>query len=243
MRRASANIANVYGHLVNETMYENALNEHTRYIRKVGVTFIPHPTKDRTPVVVAALQPGVQPSRDLVDLVQMTINQKLNPQVKPDPQDIVFLVAEAAGFEGEETFLPMTLTAKIMYELVKFYAGKPLETLQKMQQALRPEEVRAQVRGGDVELFRANPLFQGMPNTDGLKVKGTLIYLLDRIIASREGDEAVAAPFRPDVPVAISLADVPDRRRQNASGAPLVPASTRSRPTRKRTGSSATRTG
>ena len=219
----SGNIANVYGHLVNETMYENALNEHTRYIRKVGVTFIPHPTKDRTPVVVAALQPGVQPSRDLVDLVQMTINQKLNPQVKPDPQDIVFLVAEAAGFEGEETFLPMTLTAKIMYELVKFYAGKPLETLQKMQQALRPEEVRAQVRGGDVEFFRANPLFQGMPNTDGLKVKGTLIYLLDRIIASREGDEAVAAPFRPDVPVAISLADVPDRLVKRLGTPPLRP--------------------
>ena len=219
----SGNIANVYGHLVNETMYENALNEHTRYFRKVGVTFIPHPTKDRTPVVVAALQAGVQPSRDLVDLVQMTINQKLNPQVKPDPQDVVFLVAEAAGFEGEETFLPMTLTAKIMYELVKFYAGKPLETLQKMQQALRPEEVRAQIRGGDVEFFRANTLFQGMPNTDGLKVKGTLIYLLDRIIASREGDEAVVAPFRPDVPVALSLADVPDRLVKRLGTPPLRP--------------------
>jgi len=58
----SGNIANVYGHLVNETMYENALNEHTRYFRKVGVTFIHHPTKDRTPVVVAALQTGVQPA-------------------------------------------------------------------------------------------------------------------------------------------------------------------------------------
>ena len=219
----SGNIANVYGHLVNETMYENALNEHTRYFRKVGVTFIHHPTKDRTPIVVAALQPGVQPSRDLVDLVQMTINQKLNPQVKPDPQDIVFLVAEAAGFEGEETFLPMTLTAKIMYELVKFYAGKPLETLQKMQQALRPEEVRAQIRGGDVECFRANPLFQGMPNTDGLKVKGTLIHLLDRIIASREGDETVAAPFRPDVPVAVTLADVPDRLVKRLGTPPLRP--------------------
>jgi enoyl-CoA hydratase/carnithine racemase/acyl-coenzyme A synthetase/AMP-(fatty) acid ligase/NADPH:quinone reductase-like Zn-dependent oxidoreductase len=219
----SGNIANVYGHLVNETMYENALNEHTRYFRKVGVTFIHHPTKDRTPVVVAALQPGVQPSRDLVDLVQMTINQKLNPQVKPDPQDIVFLVAEAAGFEGEETFLPMTLTAKIMYELVKFYAGKPLETLQKMQQALRPEEVRAQIRGGDVEFFRASPLFKGMPNTDGLKVKGTLIYLLDRIIASREGDEAVAAPFRPDVPVAVSLADVPGPLVKRLGTPPLRP--------------------
>ena len=219
----SGNIANVYGHLVNETMYENALNEHTRYFRKVGVTFIQHPTKDRTPVVVAALQPGVQPSRDLVDLVQMTINQKLNPQVKPDPQDIVFLVAEAAGFEGEETFLPMTLTAKIMYEMVKFYAGKPLETLRKMQQALRPEEVRARIRGGDVEFFRASPLFQGMPNTDGLKVKGTLIYLLDRIIASREGDEAVDAPFRPDEPVAVSLADVPDRLVKRLGTPPLRP--------------------
>ena len=219
----SGNIANVYGHLVNETMYENALNEHTRYFRKVGVTFIHHPTKDRTPVVVAALQPGVQPSRDLVDLVQMTINQKLNPQVKPDPQDIVFLVAEAAGFEGEETFLPMTLTAKIMYEMVKFYAGKPLETLQKMQQALRPEEIRAQIRSGDVEFFRANPLFQGMPNTDGLKVKGTLIYLLDRIIASREGDETVAAPFRPDVPAAVSLPDVPDRLVKRLGTPPLRP--------------------
>jgi len=41
----------------------------------------------------------------------------------------------------------MTLTAKIMYELVKFYAGKPLETLQKMQQVVRPEEVRAQIAG------------------------------------------------------------------------------------------------
>lgn len=219
----SGNIANVYGHLVNETMYENALNEHTRYFRKVGVTFIHHPTKDRTPVVVAALQPGVQPSRDLVDLVQMTINQKLNPQVKPDPQDIVFLVAEAAGFEGEETFLPMTLTAKIMYELVKFYAGKPLETLLKMQQALRPEEVRAQVRGGDVEVFRASPLFQGLPNTDGLKVKGTLIYLLDRIIASREGDEAMAAPFRPDVPAAVPLADVPGPLVKRLGTPPLRP--------------------
>jgi enoyl-CoA hydratase/carnithine racemase/acyl-coenzyme A synthetase/AMP-(fatty) acid ligase/NADPH:quinone reductase-like Zn-dependent oxidoreductase len=219
----SGNIANVYGHLVNETMYENALNEHTRYFRKVGVTFIHHPTKDRTPVVVAALQPGIQPSQDLIDLVQMTINQKLNPQVKPDPQDIVFLVAEAPGFEGEETFLPMTLTAKIMYELVKFYAGKPLETLRKMQQALHPGEVRGQIRGGDVEFFRANPLFQGMPNTDGLKVKGTLIYLLDRIIASREGDEAAAAPFRPDVPVAVSLADVPDRLVKRLGTPPLRP--------------------
>jgi enoyl-CoA hydratase/carnithine racemase/acyl-coenzyme A synthetase/AMP-(fatty) acid ligase len=219
----SGNIANVFGHLVNETMYENALNEHTRYFRKVGVTFIPHPTKDRTPVVVAALQPGVQPSRDLVDLVQMTINQKLNPQVKPDPQDIVFLVAEAGGFEGEETFLPMTLTAKIMYELVKFYAGKPLETLRKMQHSLRPEEVRAQIRGGDVEFFRASPLFQGLPNTDGLKVKGTLIYLLDRIIASREGDEAVDAPFRPDVPAAVSLADVPGALVKRLGTPPLLP--------------------
>ncbi|MGB7631907.1 MAG: enoyl-CoA hydratase/isomerase family protein, partial [Candidatus Deferrimicrobium sp.] len=68
----SGNIANVYGHLVNETMYENVLNEHTRYFRKVGVTFIHHPTKDRTPVVVAALQPGVQPGQELTDLIQKT---------------------------------------------------------------------------------------------------------------------------------------------------------------------------
>jgi enoyl-CoA hydratase/carnithine racemase/acyl-coenzyme A synthetase/AMP-(fatty) acid ligase/NADPH:quinone reductase-like Zn-dependent oxidoreductase len=217
----SGNIANVYGHLVNETMFENALNEHTRFFRKVGVTFIPHPTKDRTPVVVAALQPGVQPSQDLIDLVQMTINQKLNPQVKPDVQDIVFLAAEVAGFEGEETFLPMTLTAKIMYELIKFYAGKPLETLQQMQQALRPEEVRAQIRGGDAEFFRATKLFQGMPNTDGLKVKGTLIYLLDRIIASREGDEVVTVPFRPDAPPADFFADIPDRLVQRLGTPPL----------------------
>jgi len=217
----SGNIANVYGHLVNETMFENALNEHTRYFRKVGVTFIPHPTKDRTPVVVAALQPGVQPSQDLIDLIQMTINQKLNPQVKPDVQDIVFLVAEVAGFEGEETFLPMTLTAKIMYELIKFYAGKPLETLVQMQQALASDEVRAQIRGGDVEFFRASPLFQGMPNTDGLKVKGTLIYLLDRIIASREGDEVVTATFRPDAPPADSLAEIPDRLIKRLGTPPL----------------------
>ena len=217
----SGNIANVYGHLVNETMYENVLNEHTRYFRKVGVTFIHHPTKDRTPVVVAALQPGVQPGQDLTDLIQKTINQKLNPQVKPDVQDIVFLVAEAAGFEGEETFLPMTLTAKIMYELIKFYAGKPFETLQQMQQALASDEVRAQIRGGDVELFRASPLFQGMPNIDGLKVKGTLINLLDRIIASRAGDEVVTAPFRPDVPAADSLAEIPDRLVKRLGTPPL----------------------
>jgi enoyl-CoA hydratase/carnithine racemase/acyl-coenzyme A synthetase/AMP-(fatty) acid ligase len=206
----SGNIANVYGHLVNETMYENVLNEHTRYFRKVGVTFIPHPTRDRTPVVVVALQPGVQSSQDLIDLIQKTINQKLNPQVKPDAQDIVFLPAEVPGFEGEETFLPMTLTAKIMYELIKFYAGKPLEILKQMQITLRPDEVRAQIRDGDTEFFRANPLFQGLPNTDGLKVKGTLINLLDRIIASREGDEVVTAPFRPDVPMADSCVDIPD---------------------------------
>src|SRR3990172_4443834 len=126
----------------------------------------------------------------------------------------------------------MTLTAKIMYEMVKFYPGKPLETLRKMQQALRPEEVRARIRGGDVEFFRASPLFQGMPNTDGLKVKGTLIYLLDRIIASREGDEAVAAPFRPDEPVAVSLADVPDRLVQPPGTPPLPPGT---RPDRART--------
>lgn len=219
----SGNIANVYGHLVNETMYENALNEHTRYFRKVGVTFIHHPSKDRTPVVVAALQPGVQPSRDLIDLVQKTINQKLNPQVKPDPQDVVFLVAEAPGFEGEETFLPMTLTAKIMYDLIKFYGGKPLETLKRMQQALSPDEVRARIRGGDTEIFRANPLFQGFPNTDGLKVKGTLINVLDRIIAAREGDEQVAAPFRPDVPPAVFLADVPERLVKRLGDPPLRP--------------------
>jgi len=219
----SGNIANVYGHLVNETMYENALNEHTRHFRKVGVTFIHHPTKDRTPVVVASLQPGVQPSRDLIDLVQKTINQKLNPQVKPDPQDIVFLMAEAPGFEGEETFLPMTLTAKIMYELIKFYAGKPLETLKSMQQALSPDEVRAQIRGGDTEIFRANPLFQGFPNTDGLKVKGTLIHVLDRIIAAREGDEEAGAPFLPDVPAAVSLADVPERLVKRLGDPPLRP--------------------
>lgn len=219
----SGNIANVYGHLVNETMYENVLNEHTRYFRKVGVTFIPHPTRDRTPVVVAALQPGIQPSQDLIDLVQKTINQKLNPQVKPDVQDIVFLPAEVPGFEGEETFLPMTLTAKIMYELVKFYAAKPLETLKQMQQALRPEEVRAQIREGDTEFFRADPLFQGMPNTDGLKVKGTIINLLDRIIASREGDEAVTAPFRPDAPMAESCVNIPDRLVKRLGTAPLRP--------------------
>jgi len=217
----SGNIANVNGHLVNETMYENALNEHTRFFRKVGVTFIHHPTKDRTPVVVAALQPGVQPGQELIDLVQMTINQKLNPQVKPEVQDIVFLVAEAAGFEGEETFLPMTLTAKIMYELIKFYAAKPQETLKRMQQALVPDEVRATIRGGDAEFFRANPLFQGMPNLDGLKVKGTLINILDRVIASREGDEAVTAPFRPDAPVADSYADIPDRLVKRLGDPPL----------------------
>jgi enoyl-CoA hydratase/carnithine racemase/acyl-coenzyme A synthetase/AMP-(fatty) acid ligase len=217
----SGNIANVNGHLVNETMYENALNEHTRYFRKVGVTFIHHPTKDRTPVVVAALQPGVQPGQELVDLVQMTINQKLNPQVKPENQDIVFLTAEAAGFEGEETFLPMTLTAKIMYELIKFYAGKPLETLKLMQQALVPDEVRSTIRGGDAEFFRANPLFQGMPNLDGLKVKGTLINILDRVIASREGDEAVTAPFRPDAPVADPYAHIPDRLVKRLGDPPL----------------------
>jgi enoyl-CoA hydratase/carnithine racemase/acyl-coenzyme A synthetase/AMP-(fatty) acid ligase len=217
----SGNIANVYGHLVNETMYENVLNEHTRYFRKVGVTFIHHPTKDRTPVVVAALQPGVQPSQELIDLVQKTINQKLNPQVKPEGQDIVFLVAEAGGFEGEETFLPMTLTAKIMYELIKFYAGKPLETLKRMQQALVPDEIRAQIRGGDSEFFRASPLFQGLPNIDGLKVKGTLINLLDRIIASREGDEVATAPFRPDAPVAESLTDIPDRLVKRLGDPPL----------------------
>jgi enoyl-CoA hydratase/carnithine racemase/acyl-coenzyme A synthetase/AMP-(fatty) acid ligase len=217
----SGNIANVYGHLVNETMYENALNEHTRYFRKVGVTFIHHPTKDRTPVVVAALQPGIQPGQDLIDLVQKTINQKLNPQVKPDVQDVVFLAAEAAGFEGEETFLPMTLTAKIMYELIKFYAGKPLETLKQMQRALVPDEVRTQIRGGDTEFFRSSPLFQGMPNTDGLKVKGTLINLLDRIISSREGDEVVTAPFRPDVPVADSCVDIPGRLVKHLGDPPL----------------------
>ena len=217
----SGNIANVYGHLVNETMYENALNEHTRYFRKVGVTFIHHPTKDRTPVVVAALQPGIQPGQDLIDLVQKTINQKLNPQVKPDVQDVVFLAAEVAGFEGEETFLPMTLTAKIMYELIKFYAGKPLETLKQMQRALVPDEVRAQIRGGDTEFFRSSPLFQGMPNTDGLKVKGTLINLLDRIISSREGDEVVTAPFRPDVPVADSCVDIPGRLVKRLGDPPL----------------------
>jgi enoyl-CoA hydratase/carnithine racemase/acyl-coenzyme A synthetase/AMP-(fatty) acid ligase len=217
----SGNIANVNGHLVNETMFENALNEHTRYFRKVGVTFIHHPTKDRTPVVVAALQPGIQPSQELIDLVQMTINQKINPQVKPEVQDIVFLVAEAPGFEGEETFLPMTLTAKIMYELIKFYAGKPLETLKAMQQALLPDEVRASIRGGDTEIFRADPLFLGMPNLDGLKVKGTLINLLDRVIASREGDEAVTAPFRPEVPMAVSLAEVPDRLVKRFGDPPL----------------------
>lgn len=219
----SGNIANVYGHLVNETMYENALNEHTRYFRKVGVTFIHHPTKDRTPVVVAALQPGIPPSQDLIDLVQKTINQKLNPQVKPDPQDIVFLPAEAPGFEGEETFLPMTLTAKIMYDLIKFYAGKPLETLQRMRRALSPDEVRAKVRGGDTEIFRANPLFRGFPNTDGLKVKGTLIHVLDRIVAAREGDEAVAAPFRPDAPAAEPCKEIPDRLVKRLGTPPLRP--------------------
>lgn len=217
----SGNIANVNGHLVNETMYENALNEHTRYFRKVGVTFIHHPTKDRTPVVVVSLQPGVQPGQELIDLVQMTIHRKLNPQVKPEVQDIVFLVAEAAGFEGEETFLPMTLTAKIMYELIKFYASKPLETLQRMQQALAPDEVRATIRGGDAEFFRANPVFQGMPNLDGLKVKGTLIHILDRVIASREGDEAVTASFRPDAPVADTCADVPARLVKRLGDPPL----------------------
>ena len=206
----SGNIANVNGHLVNETIYENVLNEHTRFFKKVGVTFIHHPTKDRTPVVVAALQPGVMPSQDLIDLIQKTINQKLNPQVKPDVQDIVFLICDVPGFEGEETFLPMTLTAKIMYELIKFYAGKPFETLEKMQQALLSDEVRAQIRGGDTEFFRADPLFQGMPNTDGLKVKGTLINLLDRIIASREGEEAAIASYRPDAPVADPYVNVPD---------------------------------
>ncbi len=219
----SGNIANVYGHLVNETMYENALNEHTRYFRKVGVTFIPHPTKDRTPVVVAALQSGIQPSQDLIDLVQKTINQKLNPQVKPDAQDIVFLVAEAPGFEGEETFLPMTLTAKIMYELIKFYAGKPLEALKSMQQALLPDEVRAQVRGGDTEIFRANPLFRGFPNTDGLKIKGTLIHVLDRIIAAREGDKAETAPFRPDARPADPYVDIPERLVRRLGTPPLRP--------------------
>ncbi len=219
----SGNIANVYGHLVNETMYENALNEHTRYFRKVGVTFIHHPTKDRTPVVVVALQPGVQPGQELIDLIQMTINQKLNPQVKPEGQDIVFLVAEAPGFDGEETFLPMTLTAKIMYELIKFYAAKPLETLKRMQQALVPDEVRATIRGGDAEFFRANPLFQGMPNLDGLKVKGSLIHLLDRVIASREGDEVATAPFRPDAPAADPFADVPDRLVKRLGDPPLRP--------------------
>jgi len=217
----SGNIANVYGHLVNETMYENVLNEHTRYFRKVGVTFIPHPTKDRTPVVVAALQPEVQPSQDLTDLIQKTINQKLNPQVKPEVQDIVYLVAEAAGFEGEETFLPMTLTAKIMYELIKFYAAKPLETLKRMQQALAPGEVRSQIRRGDAEFFRTSPLFQGLPNIDGLKVKGTLIYLLDRIVATREGEEVATAPYRPDLPAAYPYADIPERRIKRLGTAPL----------------------
>jgi enoyl-CoA hydratase/carnithine racemase/acyl-coenzyme A synthetase/AMP-(fatty) acid ligase/NADPH:quinone reductase-like Zn-dependent oxidoreductase len=219
----SGNIANVNGHLVNETMYENALNEHTRYFRKVGVTFIHHPTKDRTPVVVVALQPGIQPGEELIDLVQMTINQKLNPQVKPESQDIVFLVAEVPGFEGEETFLPMTLTAKIMYELIKFYAGKPLETLKKMQQALFPEEVRASIRAGDIEFFRANALFQGMPNLDGLKVKGTLINLLDRVIDSREGDEAVTTPFRPDAQAAEPYATVPGHLIKRLGTKPLRP--------------------
>ncbi|HKZ75048.1 MAG TPA: hypothetical protein VJ259_00130, partial [Actinomycetota bacterium] len=102
-------------------------------------------------------------------------------------------------------------------------AGKPLETLQQMQQALRPDEVRAQIRGGDAEFFRASPLFQGMPNTDGLKVKGTLIYLLDRIIASREGDEVVTVPFRPDAPVADFFADIPDRLVKRLGTPPLRP--------------------
>jgi enoyl-CoA hydratase/carnithine racemase/acyl-coenzyme A synthetase/AMP-(fatty) acid ligase/NADPH:quinone reductase-like Zn-dependent oxidoreductase len=205
----SGNIANVNGHLVNETIYENALNEHTRYFKKVGVTFIHHPTRDRTPVVVVALQNGVQPSKELTDLIQKTINQKLNPQVKPDVQDIIFLTAEAAGFEGEETFLPMTLTAKIMYGLIRFYAEKPLEALKKMQKALLPDDVRDSIRGGDTEFFRESPLFQGMPNMDGLKVKGTLINLLDRVVASREGEEVVTAQFSPDAPVAVKYQDIP----------------------------------
>jgi len=76
------------------------LNEHTR---TSGSGRDIHPPSHQGPhaVVVAALQAGVQPSRDLVDLVQMTINQKLNPRSNR-PQDIVFLVAEAAGFEGRK---------------------------------------------------------------------------------------------------------------------------------------------
>ena len=60
-----------------------------------------------------------------------------------------------------------------------------------------------------------------MPNTDGLKVKGTLIYLLDRIIASREGDEVVTVPFRPEAKVADFFADIPDRLVKRLGTPPL----------------------
>jgi len=150
-RGASGNIANVYATWSNETMYENALNEHTRYFRKVGVTFIHHPTKDRTRSSWRPCRPESSPagpgrSRPDDDQPEAPI-----PRSSRTPRTSCFLVARRRVRRGGKPSLPMTLTAKIMYDWVKFYA-EALETLsRRCSRVVRPDEVRGPDPRGDVE--------------------------------------------------------------------------------------------
>jgi len=214
----------------------NALNEHP-VLPEGGRDLHPPSTKDRTPVVVRPA--GRSPAQpDLVDLVQMTINQKLNPQVKPTPRTSSSWWPRR-GLRRGETFLPMTLTAKIMYELVKFYAGSR-SRLSRRCSSLTARRGPAQIRGGDVEFFRPTRCSRECP-TRRIEGQGTLIYLLDGSSppARGRGGGRPVSTRRPDGRFPRGRPDRLVKRSERRRFARVRP----DPPYQERTGSYATRTG
>jgi enoyl-CoA hydratase/carnithine racemase/acyl-coenzyme A synthetase/AMP-(fatty) acid ligase/NADPH:quinone reductase-like Zn-dependent oxidoreductase len=203
----AGNTANVNGHLVNGTQFENAVDD-LHQVNKSGTTFIEHATREKTPIVVAALKPGIEYSQDIIDDILRVIGD-MNSAVKPFAQDIIILPTEAEGFTAEETYLPMTLTAKIMYKIISFLADRPLESLKQMQDVLNNKAEIAKLSVGKTEIFKQHDLFQGLPDMTGLKAKASVVNLLNRIIVAREGEKEERSEFDPELPMAEPYSNVP----------------------------------
>jgi enoyl-CoA hydratase/carnithine racemase/acyl-coenzyme A synthetase/AMP-(fatty) acid ligase/NADPH:quinone reductase-like Zn-dependent oxidoreductase len=203
----AGNTANVNGHLVNGTQFENAVDD-LHQVNKSGTTFIEHATRERTPIVVAALKPGIEYSQDIIDDISRVIGD-VNSAVKPFAQDIIILPAEAEGFTVEETYLPMTLTAKIMYKIISFLADRPLETLKQMQVILNNSAEISKLSAGKTDVFKQHELFRGIPDMTGLKAKASVVNLLNRIIVAREGEREERPEYNPALPMAEPYGNVP----------------------------------
>ncbi len=236
----TGNNAKVSGNFASDTGYEDVLNGQPG-VRKAAATFKKHPIKGQTPILVIALKEGVEPSEDWIQRhVINPIRTKLNPQLTPEPEDIILLPALAGGYEPKkETFLPFTRTGKIMYGFIQYFARQDLETLKLMQEELAVPNVRNAIREGKVEAFfslrdkrpgketgkggEKELLFKGIPDFQGLDSAGSLLYLIDRIIVAREGEKAEGASYDPESPASPVYDNIPEHLIKRLGTPPLNP--------------------